>query len=285
MSSNSFSHQFYQHWTQLPEPVRSVIVQELTDINTLLQPETPLTDFVFSEPDLEARLQQLYATHDAQQADLVKSMEQQTPKNATPQLLEIQLTETQKTETQKTEANDVTSEGKCKSDIARNESAFNNGARNNSALNIETDNSSEQQDTAENQHSMANETARINTSNSQINNKTNNQQNNSNSDSNGDKALPVLQINAIPETVILEPMALEPVALEPMTPKQITPEAVPQKSANAQLLSDANEALIYELGRHIDDYLSEQMTQLSEDLKSWLRDEISHQLSEQKNNR
>lgn len=39
------------------------------------------------------------------------------------------------------------------------------------------------------------------------------------------------------------------------------------------------DALVQELGTHIDDYLSDQMAQISEDLKSWLRDEIGRQLS------
>lgn len=45
-------------------------------------------------------------------------------------------------------------------------------------------------------------------------------------------------------------------------------------------LSSTHEQLINELSRHIDDYLSEQMAQLSEDLKSWLRAEISQKLAE-----
>lgn len=52
-------------------------------------------------------------------------------------------------------------------------------------------------------------------------------------------------------------------------------------SAHNSTLNPADEKLISELGAHIDDYLSEQMAQLSEDLKSWLRAEISHQLGKQ----
>ena len=44
-------------------------------------------------------------------------------------------------------------------------------------------------------------------------------------------------------------------------------------------LSAAHETLIHELEMHVDDYLSEQMMQMSEDLKSWLRAEVSHQLA------
>jgi hypothetical protein len=38
--------------------------------------------------------------------------------------------------------------------------------------------------------------------------------------------------------------------------------------------------MIHELEVHIDDYLTEQMMQLSETLKSWLRAEVTRQLSE-----
>ena len=41
------------------------------------------------------------------------------------------------------------------------------------------------------------------------------------------------------------------------------------------------ETLINELETRIDDYLSEQMAQLSEDLKSWLRDEVKRHLNKQ----
>lgn len=71
---------------------------------------------------------------------------------------------------------------------------------------------------------------------------------------------------------------------------EIKPEASAKNSAeNATTVSSAlknsplsstHEQLVNELSRHIDDYLSEQMAQLSEDLKSWLRAEISQKLAE-----
>ena len=68
MSSYSFSHQFYQRWTCAPEPIRAAITQELKDITTLLQTETPFESFVFSTHDLDAHLDNLYENHDAEQA-------------------------------------------------------------------------------------------------------------------------------------------------------------------------------------------------------------------------
>ena len=53
------------------------------------------------------------------------------------------------------------------------------------------------------------------------------------------------------------------------------------KDAN---LSETHQELIHELERQIDDYLSEQMMLMSEDLKSWLRAEVTQHLSEPNTN-
>lgn len=45
-------------------------------------------------------------------------------------------------------------------------------------------------------------------------------------------------------------------------------------------LTSAHQDMLHELEVHIDDYLTEQMLQMSENLKSWLRAEISRQLGE-----
>ncbi|WP_169393316.1 MULTISPECIES: hypothetical protein [Psychrobacter] len=63
MSSYSFSHQFYQRWTQTPEFIRSAIVQELADIATLLQFDTELQSHQFTVDDLDAHLNTLYQKH------------------------------------------------------------------------------------------------------------------------------------------------------------------------------------------------------------------------------
>lgn len=66
MSSYTFSYQFYQHWTHTPEPVRTAIIQELTDITDLLQTDTPFESFIFSTHDLDAHLDALYHAHELQ---------------------------------------------------------------------------------------------------------------------------------------------------------------------------------------------------------------------------
>ena len=82
MSSYSFSSQFYQHWTCAPEPVRAAITQELEDITTLLQTETPFDSFEFNIQDLDDHLDDLYDNHYAEQAianAILDKQEQERP--------------------------------------------------------------------------------------------------------------------------------------------------------------------------------------------------------------
>ena len=82
MSSYSFSHQFYQRWTCAPDPVRASIIQELTDITTLLQHDTPFETFVFSTHDLDDHLDTLYENHEAEQAIAKAIAEKQAQERA-----------------------------------------------------------------------------------------------------------------------------------------------------------------------------------------------------------
>src|SRR5690606_24427622 len=82
MSSYSFSHQFYQRWTCAPDPVRASIIQELTDITTLLQHDTPFETFVFSTHDLDDHLDTLYENHEAEQAIAKANADKQAKERA-----------------------------------------------------------------------------------------------------------------------------------------------------------------------------------------------------------
>ena len=227
MSSYSFSHQFYQHWTLAPEAVRAAIVQELTDINTLLQPDTAFENFTFSEHDLDAHLNTLYNDHEIEQAAAKKIADEQAQQAAEQQRLEEEK-EKVEVEAEKTK---LINDQKAEKQIA-----------------------TAQQDKVED-NSIADTTA---------DSKTNNSRNYSNVNSNKDKVISALKINSIPDTVQQGAAKLDTAINIPV---------------NVPKLNQANEDLIHSLGIHIDDYLSEQMTQLSEDLKSWLREEITHQLS------
>ena len=61
---------------------------------------------------------------------------------------------------------------------------------------------------------------------------------------------------------------------EPIAPMVMEDPSDIDASPSAKAFSSEQEAFVRELETHIDDYLSEQMTQLSETLKAWLRDEV-----------
>lgn len=173
-SNASLPHQFYQHWTSVSDSIRAAIIQELTDINTLLQSETDFESFAFSRHDFDAYINDLY--HNLHHEP------------ATP----VNLAHTATTENQ----------------LVKPETLSTTQAEENTSSPV----------------------------------------------------LSSLSMNPLADTL-----------------KQ---GAAIERSQSVPQLTKENEDLIHELGVHIDDYLSDQMTQMSEDLKSWLRSEMSRQLSE-----
>ena len=82
MSSYSFSQHFYQRWTCAPEPVRASITQELEDITSLLQTESPFESFTFQTHDLDAHVDELYENYEAEQAIAKAIIEKQEKEHA-----------------------------------------------------------------------------------------------------------------------------------------------------------------------------------------------------------
>lgn len=273
MSSYSFSHQFYQHWTQAPEPVRSAIVQELTDITDLLQTETPFEKFVFSTHDLDAHLDDLYCAHEAKQAAIKEQEKQAAAKEiadkqvkqreeAERQRLEEKLLqekeekrlkeeEKQRLDAKKKAADQAQKEAEAqklqeaeqqqKADAEQARKEESKTTDNSNTDNVDKDNKSSRVDDKDSQHD------------------TNDATNNGANDNQADTVI------TSDKTLIAKPNKGAAINLSPTNSK----------------LSAGHEALIHELEMHIDDYLTEQMLQISEDLKSWLRSEVSRQLIEQ----
>lgn len=270
MSSYSFSHQFYQHWTQAPESVRSVLVQELTDITDLLQTKTPFEEFVFSIHDIDTHLDDLYCAHELQQKAAKKiAAEQARQRKEAEQhrLEEARLeekleklkrqrlaTESAQAETavkkqqeaaqqQKTSAEKVNKDkDSAEKEIIEKLSVAKNDTTDNASITTETD-----KDDA-NTSSKSGATA-VDSASDATDNKTNNKQDHT-----------ITADNKKP--LIAKPATSAAINLSPTDVK----------------LSSEQQALIHELEVHIDDYLSEKMAQMSEDLKSWLRSEVSRQL-------
>lgn len=220
MSSYSFSHQFYQHWTGAPKPVRAAIVQELTDITDLLQTEIPFEKFVFSTHDLDAHLDDLYCVYDLQQAAAQRQADEQAA--------EQQRLEEQKLEEQ----------------------------RQLEALEMEA---KEKQQQAERQQIEALAHSENAVENTDIKNEDSKQPNSKNI-SNKKATTSANPVKAVTDNINID-------------------SAIDLKLKNTKLNAE-HEPLFSELETQIDDYLTEQMLQMSENLKSWLRAEISRQLAD-----
>lgn len=244
MSSYSFSHQFYQRWTLAPDQVRDAIVQELTDITTLLQTDTPIEAFTFSLPDLDAHLDHLYSVHEAQQAAAKEIAEKQAKRRAAAEQQRLAEEKNAAQETARAAAKLEREEADAKR-LAENAPAEKSQQQTARKLQEDVDKNSNTD--------VATSTLEANSSTSIISS----EKNSVNKDS-------ATAISSSTEHIIVKPKKGAAVDLSLKDP----------------LLSAAHQDLIHELEMHVDDYLSEQMMQISEDLKSWLRSEVGRQLSE-----
>lgn len=274
MSSYSFSHQFYQRWTCAPEPIRASIIQELTDITTLLKAETPFETFVFSTHDLDAHLDDLYENHEAEQA-IAKAI---ADKQAAEQLIfEQQRLEEQKIkaaeETKRQEEAHLTKESRLK------EQAFEEKNKHKEAENT--------QEEAEKETLLADDKNRLETAikletadadeteiddkvDTIINDESDNEEHIANSKTISEHA------NATDDDSIKNDSSINAI-----NNKASLAISLAVKDAK---LSVTHKDLIHELEMQIDDYLSDQMMLMSENLKSWLRAEMTQHLSEQDKN-
>lgn len=244
MSSYSFSHQFYQRWTLAPDQVRDAIVQELTDITTLLQTDTPIEAFTFSLPDLDAHLDHLYSVHEAQQAAAKEIAEKQAKRRAAAEQQRLAEEKNAAQETARAAAKLEREEADAKR-LAENAPAEKSQQQTARKLQEDVDKNSNTD--------VVTSTLEANSSTSTISS----EKNSVNKDS-------ATAISSSTEHIIVKPKKGAAVDLSLKDP----------------LLSAAHQDLIHELEMHVDDYLSEQMMQISEDLKSWLRSEVGRQLSE-----
>ncbi|WP_367105519.1 hypothetical protein [uncultured Psychrobacter sp.] len=233
MSSYSFSHQFYQRWTQAPEPVRAAIVQELTDITTLLQTDTPFEEFVFSTHDLDAHLDDLYAAYQKQQAAAKEIADKQAA-------LRIAAEKQQAEEKLAAEK-----EARAKAEAQRQEEKA----------------QQEKETAAQKERDSISDTVAETTDAANIDSKADDDSKNQVDDS---ARATTDTADRASETTIVKPKKGAAIDLSLKDP----------------VVNAAHEDLIHELEMHVDDYLSEQMMQISEDLKSWLRAEVSRQLNE-----
>ncbi len=255
MSSYSFSHQFYQRWTCAPEPVRAAITQELKDITTLLQSDTSFEDFTFNTHDLDAHVDELYDNYNAEQAIAKAIMDKQEQEDAavTKQKLEDEQKQKEAEATQKEQEKNEQSalEKDNDKELAATDVAKVNTDKVvvDSAVTDDfvTDNSSAktEKDAAETKNTEGN--------------------------ASGNK-------NADNKTISEQAHTLSDNHIKDINNKASTAINLALKDAK---LDATHQQLIRELETQVDDYLSEQMMLMSENLKSWLRAEVTQHFSEQ----
>lgn len=262
MSSYSFSHQFYQRWTCAPDPVRASIIQELTDITTLLQHDTPFETFVFSTHDLDAHLDTLYENHEAEQAIAKAIAEKQAKERAAAEKerLEKERLEKEKQAKAAVDAKQKEEETLRAAEAAKQEQQHNEQPAHKQATSVD-DNASSKNITSKNDTDAVDKLEATKTDATKIATDTD-------------------------KKSIQEPANIANVTngandhnMKTVIDKAVSDAAIPLSLKDTKLGASHPE-LIRELEMHVDDYLSEQMMQISENLKSWLRAELAQHLTE-----
>ena len=272
MSSYSFSPQFYQRWTCAPEPIRASIIQELTDITTLLQHETPFETFVFSTHDLDAHLDNLYENHEAEQAIAKAIADKKAQEQAAAEKQRLEEERLEKEKQAKAADTKVKEEAKLKeAEAAQKEQQHNEQLANNKSTSIDDNDISK------------NVTSKIDTGkveNSVTDSRVENHQRIETLDAKSDATKTDADKKSIHEPTNAV-NAVNDNNMKAVIDKAVADTGIHLSLKDAKLGATPPE-LIRELEIQIDDYLSEQMMLMSENLKSWLRAEVTQHLSEDK---
>ncbi|NYR10032.1 hypothetical protein [Psychrobacter sp. BI730] len=263
MSSYSFSHQFYQRWTCAPEPVRAAITQELKDITTLLQSDTSFEDFTFNTHDLDAHVDELYDNYNAEQAiakAITEKQEQEDAAAAKQKLEDEQKKKEAEETTRKAEATRKEQEKNKQTALEKDddkELATNNNVAKVNADKVVTDSA------VTDDFVTDNSSAKTEKAISEVVNAEGNASDNKSADS---------------KTISEQAHALSDNHIKDINNKASAAINLALKDAT---LDATHQQLIRELETQVDDYLSEQMMLMSENLKSWLRAEVTQHFSEQ----
>ena len=258
MSSYSFSHQFYQRWTCAPEPVRAAITQELKDITTLLKSDTAFESFEFNTHDLDTHIDELYDNYHAEQAIAKAITDKQEQVEAEKQRLE--------------EAQHKEAEAAQRKDEAVQKEKEENEQRASEKNSADKDSVATEADKASSHKGIANITITRNTDKSIEKTASNTISSESNVSLSSIK-----NENADSNTLSEKIHVLSDDPIKDINNKAGTAIKLALKDTQ---LDATHEQLIRELETQVDDYLSEQMMLMSENLKSWLRAEVTQHFSE-----
>lgn len=264
MSSYSFSQHFYQRWTCAPEPIRAAITQELEDITTLLQTETPFESFVFHTHDLDTHVDELYENHEAEQAIAKAITEKQEKERAAAEQQRLDDEKNQALEDAKhKEATKSAEEARLRetTEAAQKEIEKN-------ALSVENKNGTDKAATAINAADQTSTDSKVAVTDTGAADK-------SSIDNHANKTVSE-SANTVNDTNIKNDNDIgNDNSVKAIQGKASAAISLALKDAK---LGETHQALIHELEMQIDDYLSEQMMLMSENLKSWLRAEVTQHL-------
>lgn len=263
MSQVAFSHQFSHRWSNAPQPVKEALFQEFDDIVRLLEAETDLDSFEFTVPDLHEHIEAIYAEVEAERAAARLQAEQ----------LEAERLEAERLEYEKLEAERLAFEAQAAKQHALSQQQAEQAAEAQIEQDHSADNLAESRllDTAS-ESSLAADSAADTLSDL---------------DQEGLDQSKLDQSEIETETYqqaaeVASPVAADTAATDKgETSKHVTaPDtSTPPAFEFAELKGELDEEFIKGLEAHIDDYLSEQLADMSENLKAWLRDQIMHRLS------
>ena len=259
MSSYSFSQYFYQRWTCAPEPIRAAITQELEDITNLLQTETPFESFVFRTHDLDAHVDELYENHEAEQAIAKAIIDKQEKERAAAEQQRLENEKSQAIAAAKQQEEDrrLETEATARKELEKN--ALSKSVTDNNNPNAFT---------------AANDADKISIDGKNIESTENNATDNTGKTSADTDTKTIGEpANTTNETSIKTDSAIKAI-----NTKASAAISLALKDTNANI---NHQALIRELEMQIDDYLSDQMMLMSENLKSWLRAEVTQHLGDQ----
>ena len=239
MAQVAFSHQFSHRWSNAPQAVKDALLQEFEDIMLLLDADTDLESFEFTVPDLHAHI-------DAINAEVAAEKE---AARLEAERLEAERLEEERAEFEALEAERLLNE---------EQQALEQQQAEEQQADSELVDSSIETDVEE---ASTTESSEIETLESQ------------------EEATEVEAVDA--DTEILES---QPTAVTSTETAETNIEADISAPASFAFDNSAPQAeldadFIKKLENRIDDYLSEQLANMSEDLKSWLREQMVNRLN------
>ena len=266
MSQVAFSHQFSHRWSNAPQPVKEALFQEFDDIVRLLEAETDLDSFEFTVPDLHEHIEAIYAEVEAEHAAARLQAEQ----------LEAERLEAERLEYEKLEAERLAFETQAAKQHALSQQQAEQAAEAQIEQDHSADNLAESRllGTVSESSLAPDSIADTLDTLSDLDQEGLNQSNLDQSE---------IETEAYQQAAeVASPVAADTAATDKgETSKHVTaPDtSTPPAFEFAALKGELDEEFIKGLEAHIDDYLSEQLADMSENLKAWLRDQIMHRLS------